>query len=331
MSPHYLQFFPSSWKTARVVIIGKPNKPTYESLSSLRSISLVNGFANILEKIVVSRLSWFAHRERWLSPNQHGFVPGKSTDSAGHSLVSAIEATRGSKMTTACAFLDIKSAFDAAWHPAILSALARRACSLYLICLGSCFLADRTAVLSGRGTTATYTVNLGCPQGGVLSPFLWTVLIDDVLKLSFPFPHLIIGYAYDLTVTTFRKDPELWAPLLTTKSGVRGARVAQRPYLITATRAFRSVSTEALLVTSNTLPLDLRAAEMTSRRYGTCPDEDFWPSTLRWLSGVHQDLVYPSGSITCPASLSVPPGPPGGGGGEPLTPLTDLLPLHLRP
>ena len=66
------------------------------------------------------------------------------------------------------------------------------------------------------------------------------------------------------------------------------------------------------MVTINTLPLDLRVAEITSRRYGTCPDGVFSPSSLRWLSGVHRDLVYPSGSITCPASLSVPPGPPSG-------------------
>ena len=105
----------------------------------------------------------------------------------------------------------------------------------------------------------------------------------------------------------------LWEPLLANKSSVRGARAAQRPYLITAIRTFRSVSAEALLVASDTLPLDLRVAEITSRRYDASPGGAFSPSSLGWLS---RDLVYPSGSISGPISLSVPRGPPWGGAAD---------------
>ena len=86
---------------------------------------------------------------------------------------------------TACAFLDIKSAFDAAWHPAVLAALIRRGCPAYLVKLVASFLSNRLALLAHKGSTASFTINLGCPQGGVLSPFLWSVLIDDVLRLNF--------------------------------------------------------------------------------------------------------------------------------------------------
>lgn len=39
----------------------------------------------------------------------------------------------------------------------------------------------------------------------MLSPFLWSVLIDDVLRLFFGFVFLVVGYADDLT--TSHKDP----------------------------------------------------------------------------------------------------------------------------
>ncbi len=110
---------------------------------------------------------------------------------------------------TACAFLDIKSAFDSAWHPAILAALLKRKCPHYLFCLVCCFLADRTALLSHNDSDLSIKVNLGCPQGGVLSPFLCNVLIDDILRLRFPFPFLSSGYADDLTVATSHKDPHM--------------------------------------------------------------------------------------------------------------------------
>jgi hypothetical protein len=204
-----LQYFPDSWKTAKVVNIGKPNKTDYESLNSFRPISLVNNLAKILEKVILSRLQWHSNQLMWISANQHGFSPGKSTESAGHALISFIDKVRVAKQVTAVAFLDIKSAFDAAWHPAILSSLIKKDCPLYLFRLVSCFLSCRTAILSHNGSTKTHTVNLGCPQGGVLSPFLWAVLIDDVLKLSFPFLHLSSGYTDDLTIASAHKVPEI--------------------------------------------------------------------------------------------------------------------------
>jgi len=64
---------------------------------------------------------------QWLSPSQHGFIQGRSTESAAHSLISFCESSNITKCTTACAFLDIKSAFDAAWHPATLFRLIKKA------------------------------------------------------------------------------------------------------------------------------------------------------------------------------------------------------------
>jgi hypothetical protein len=55
-----LSHFPSCWKVAKVTIIGKPNKPAYDTLNSFQPISLVNTFAKILEKLILNRLLWHA-------------------------------------------------------------------------------------------------------------------------------------------------------------------------------------------------------------------------------------------------------------------------------
>jgi hypothetical protein len=102
----------------------------------------------VLEKIILNRLQWHSSSANWLSPNQHGFSSGRSTESAGHAPVTFCEEGMRSKHTTASAILDIKSAFDAAWHPAILAALARRECPTYLVKLKSSFLSNRLALLS---------------------------------------------------------------------------------------------------------------------------------------------------------------------------------------
>ena len=204
-----LSYFPTCWKAAKVVVIGKPNKPAYDSFNSFRPISVVNTLAKVLEKLILNRVRWVASTCQWLSPSQHGFIQGRSTESAAHSLISFCESSNIAKCTTACAFLDIKSAFDAAWHPAIISALDSRHCPRYLTQLIMSFLSDRTALFSLNESSLTVNVGLGCPQGGVLSPFLWSVLIDDVLRLCFPFLSFTVGYADDLTVATAHKDPTI--------------------------------------------------------------------------------------------------------------------------
>ncbi len=196
--------FPSQWKSANVSIIGKQNKKVFDSLNCFRPISLGNTMSKLLEKLILNRLSWFASSDDWFSKDQHGFRPGRSTESAGHALTSLIEKNFSDKLYSAAVFLDIKSAFDSAWHPAILAALIKKSCSLYLVRLAESFLLNRKVYITHKESSFEKTVNLGCPQGGVLSPFLWNFMMDDLLRLVFPFPCKLIAYADDDSLSSRR-------------------------------------------------------------------------------------------------------------------------------
>ncbi len=202
-----LCYFPTPWKSVKVSILGKQNKQDYSLLQSLRPISLISNFSKLLENILLNRLNWFASSRNWLSQNQHGFREGKSTESATLSLVSFIENGFSGKLYTASAFLDIKSAFDSAWHPAIIAMLIKRKCPHYLCSIVSSFLAERTATLAANDASLERPVTLGCPQGGVLSPLLWNLLVDDIIRSSFPFHVHTTGYADDINLATQHKDP----------------------------------------------------------------------------------------------------------------------------
>ena len=137
------QYFPRDWKIASVLILKKANKASYNLVSSFRPISILNALAKLFEKILLARLKAIASENNWFSTNQHGFCSGKSTETATLSLISFLEKRKAANLYLCVAFLDIKSAFDAAWHPAILRSLMKKGCPLYLIKILSSFLKDR--------------------------------------------------------------------------------------------------------------------------------------------------------------------------------------------
>jgi len=123
--------------------------------------------------------------------------------------VYGIESSFLVRTLTAGALIDIRGAFDAAWHPAITSAFGRRACPRYLIRFSSNFLHDREVVLSLDGHELRIIVTIGCPQGSLLSPFFWNVMIDDLLRLILPHGADVLAYADDITITATSKNPNM--------------------------------------------------------------------------------------------------------------------------
>ena len=45
------------------------------------------------------------------------------------------------------------------------------------------YLTERHAYITVKGTEVKRKLNIGCPQGGVLSTILWNVSFDDLLAM----------------------------------------------------------------------------------------------------------------------------------------------------
>ncbi len=195
-----LGYFPQRWRCAKVKILKKPGKADYASPGSYRPISILCALSKLFEKVILHRLSTLAEREGWFGGGQHGFRRGRSTESAALTLTSLIEGNRRRRLFSCAAFLDIQSAFDAAWQPAIKDGLLRKGCPLYLVIIVSSFLSGRSAFLESIGCSILTLLSLGCPQGSVLSPFLWNILIEAIFGIHFPFECAVIAYADDLVL-----------------------------------------------------------------------------------------------------------------------------------
>jgi len=201
-----LGYFPQRWRCAKVLILKKPGRTDYASPGSYRPISILCALSKLFEKIILHRLSTLAEREGWFGGGQHGFRKGRSTESAALTLTSLIEGNRRRRLFSCAAFLDIQSAFDAAWQPAIKDGLLRKGCPLYLVLIISSFLSGRSALLEAIGCSILTLLSLGCPQGSVLSPFLWNILIEAIFGIRFPFECAVIAYADDLVLVAWNRD-----------------------------------------------------------------------------------------------------------------------------
>ena len=201
-----LHYFPYDWKCAGVRVIPKPNKNDYDDTKSYRPISLISNLAKIFEKILKIKVyDQFCHL---LNPNQHGFVKNKSTSSALSSITSTALLYK-STMKTAIIALDIASAFDKAWWPAIIFELDKANVPANLILLLKSYLSERSIIFNYGNYSASKSLSCGCPQGGALSPLLWIILLNDLLCKYNIVDSKLIAFADDLTIVCWATNTRL--------------------------------------------------------------------------------------------------------------------------
>ena len=167
----------------------------------------------MLEKIVLLYLNEHILIDSSLSANQLGFRKGRSTEEAFHHVVSMIEHTIAKGNFALTCFVDIKAAFDSISFRSIIKALERSNIDNHLISWIVYLLGNRKVIYSLKGVSLLKYMTKGTPQGGVLSPLLWNLVIDSLLvtlRSSKPNPDFSQGFADDLVVAaTGRHLPSL--------------------------------------------------------------------------------------------------------------------------
>lgn len=134
------------------------------------------------------------------SNEQHAFQEGKSTETALHALTTSIEESLSQKEFAMGTFLDIEGAFDNIPFTEVDKALLERGLSSSVRRWIMSLLQNRAITYETYGTKTSVTPTRGTPQGGVLSPTLWTLVIDELLKRLRRAGVNVIGYADDIAI-----------------------------------------------------------------------------------------------------------------------------------
>ena len=196
-----LAYTPKEWCIANVIFLAKPSKGRYDNPNSFRPISMFNVLLKGLEKLVKWELERNSLSSNPLHPDQHAFSREKGTDTALVRVVDIIEKGLLTQQFTLGVFLDIKGAFNnLKTHKAINSCRDRNMPPI-LVSWYESFVEFRIAEVELLGTKVMRKINLGTPQGGVISPLFWNIPFDELLVTLNRIPGIsAIGFADDLVL-----------------------------------------------------------------------------------------------------------------------------------
>ena len=136
-----------------------------------------------------------------LNKKQFGFRKGYSTEAALHKIVHKIGKRIAKKGYVLGTFLDIEGAFDNVSFEEIYKALQKTEIDSTTINWIFNMVVDRQKTVQLKNITKTIKIGKGCPQGGILSPFLWNLVVDSLLELSCKdTPAYLQGFADDLVI-----------------------------------------------------------------------------------------------------------------------------------
>jgi retron-type reverse transcriptase len=211
---YLMAYIPLSWRKVNVVFIPKAGKRNTKEPKSYRPSSLTSFLLKTMEKMINIHLRSEFLLERPLHKNQYAYQPGKSTETALHNLVTKIEKALNEKEVALCAFIDIEGAFDNTSYKSIEKAALQKGFEISTVKWIQSMLASRKIITKIGDSSVTATAVKGCPQGGVLSPLLWSIVADSLLNKLNQNGFETQGYADDIVIIIRGRHDEIISNLM---------------------------------------------------------------------------------------------------------------------
>ena len=175
---------PKAWKEAQVIAIHKEGKPRKDP-NSYRPISLTPHLGKVYERIIKTRLEFYLEKHGIIPVCQAGFRKGRSCTDHIVKLTAHMRKAISSNRTMLATFFDVKRAFDTVWHSKLLDKLGKIGVSGRMYKFIASFLSNRSLqVKIGQSFSKEHFLDMGVPQGSVIAPTLFSIMLHDITTLD---------------------------------------------------------------------------------------------------------------------------------------------------
>lgn len=185
------EVWPEEWKLSVIIVLLKKDKDPLLA-SSYRPISIVHILSKLLASLILRRLE--QKFDKYLDASTTGFRKGYSTMDNIFTVTQLLDRAErfGTEIWVAC--LDVVKAFDSVSHDAIWAALADAGVEPQYINLIRSSYTNASAVVSlGNARSRKFPIRGGIKQGDPLSPVLFSVTLEFLLRSRKPSPGFPLG------------------------------------------------------------------------------------------------------------------------------------------
>ena len=187
---------PESWSVGTIKPIFK-NKGDPKLPENYRPITIISCFGKLFTSVINRRLNKYAEEVELIEACQAGFRKNHSTTDNIFIIKSLIDIAKSRKDNLHCCFIDFKQAFDTVWRDQLWQKLAKHHINgKCLTLLQNMYKNIKSNVTVNNNSSAFFPCQTGVRQGENLSPFLFSIFLND-LKL-FLLSHNVQGITCDI-------------------------------------------------------------------------------------------------------------------------------------
>ena len=193
--------FPSGWKSAIIVPIPKTAPPHIEKL---RTISILPTPSKVFERCILKKIRQDC--ENITGENQHAFRKAHSTTTAVVDIYDMLTRLFDDQSVTRFSVLslDFSKAFDMVDHNKLISKAFQCGLSTGFLSWLKSYLSNRSFQVKVQGRLSpSFSLNCGVPQGSVLGPILFAILVNDLPGIETSW---VTQYADDANIILHSKD-----------------------------------------------------------------------------------------------------------------------------
>ena len=172
-------FLPESMLSVAITPVVKDAKSSISCKNNYRPIAIASVISKLFERILLHRMTEYLET----CPNQFGYKQKLGTDSCIFTLKELLNKYNSYNSTIFLCFLDASKAFDCVNHSKLFKTLVDIQVPGYIVRILKYWYEHQSMFVKwGEGQSTSFKVGNGVRQGGILSPYLFNIYVNNLSK-----------------------------------------------------------------------------------------------------------------------------------------------------